>query len=124
MTALEIYRSNMPRAVAIAADARELLDGRFARRLTASERSLRRLTGNVDFLLAGPPCQGFSALNNHTRGDDPKNGLYGRVARAAEVMEPDHVLIENVASVRSYSPVAVARTIQRLADLGYAVNEG
>ncbi len=106
---LEIYARNFPGAGTVRADMTELIDGAFCSRLTASERELRRRIGRLDFLLAGPPCQGFSALNNHTRGDDPKNRLYERVARAAEVLEPDHVLIENVASVRSSSPHAVAR---------------
>jgi DNA (cytosine-5)-methyltransferase 1 len=123
-TALEIYRANIPGAVTIRADVRELIDGRFGGRLGASEQDLRRKLGHIDFLLAGPPCQGFSALNNHTRGEDPRNGLYGRVARAAEIMEPGRILIENVASVRSYCPEAVARSAQRLVKLGYTVEEG
>jgi DNA (cytosine-5)-methyltransferase 1 len=122
-TALEIYGANIPGAVTIRADATRLIDGRSTSRLTASERSLKRRTRRIDFLLAGPPCQGFSALNNHTRGDDPKNSLYGLVARAAQVMEPDHILIENVASVRSYSPSAVARAVDRLMELNYTVHE-
>jgi DNA (cytosine-5)-methyltransferase 1 len=122
-TALEIYRTNIPEALTIRADATALIDGEFTDRLTVSERELKRRSGAVAFLLAGPPCQGFSALNNHTRGRDPKNALYGRVARAAEVMEPDHILIENVASVKSYSPNSVVRTTERLVKLGYTVHE-
>src|SRR5437667_7424278 len=100
-----------------------LADGRLGARLTSSERWLRAELGRIDVVLAGPPCQGFSALNNHTRGRDPKNRLYEHVARVAEVLEPEHLLIENVASVRSYSPAAVRRTGERLATLGYHVRD-
>ncbi len=122
-TALGIYVSNVRPAIAIQEDVRKLIDGPFDGRLTRSERGLRHQVGVIDVLLAGPPCQGFSALNNHTRGEDPKNDLYGRVARASQVLEPDHIIIENVASVRSYSPAVVARTFSRLQKLGYKVTE-
>lgn len=123
-TTIEIYGRNIPGAAIIQADVTELIDGRFGRRLTGSERALRRRMGRIDFLLAGTPCQGFSALNNHTRGADPKNRLYERVARAAAVLEPNCILIENVASVGSYSPRAVARTVKELRRLRYEVQEG
>src|SRR6185369_15114152 len=30
----------------------------------------------LDVFVAGPPCQGHSNLNNHTRRQDPRNDLY------------------------------------------------
>jgi DNA (cytosine-5)-methyltransferase 1 len=124
LDALGVYAENLAPRRPVRDDVTDLIDGRFRGRLTSRERWLRREIGPIDFLLAGPPCQGFSALNNHTRGDDPKNGLYGHVARIAEVFEPRHVLIENVSSVRSYSPTAVLRATDRLAGIGYEVDEG
>jgi DNA (cytosine-5)-methyltransferase 1 len=35
----------------------------------------------IDILIAGPPCQGHSNLNNHSRRRDPR----GRVARLVEI---------------------------------------
>ena len=122
--ALSVYAHNLAARRPILDDVTDLIDGRFRRRLTSRERWLRREIGPIDFLLAGPPCQGFSALNNHTRGDDPKNRLYGHVARVAEVFEPRHILVENVSSVRSYSPTAVLRATDGLARIGYDVDEG
>ena len=52
--------------------------------------------GAVDVLVGGPPCQGHSDFNNRTRHADDKNELYGSMVRAAEVLEPQHILIENV----------------------------
>jgi DNA (cytosine-5)-methyltransferase 1 len=122
--AISAYGWNLHPKLPIRADATELIDGRLGARLSSSERWLRRELGRIDILLAGPPCQGFSALNNHTRGHDPKNQLYEHVARAVEVLEPEHVLIENVASVRSYSPASVRQTAQRLSTHGYRVRDG
>ena len=38
--------------------------------------SLRDLEGCTDIFIAGPPCQGNSNLNNHSRRTDPRNELY------------------------------------------------
>jgi DNA (cytosine-5)-methyltransferase 1 len=52
--------------------------------------------GQVTVLAACPPCTGFSRTlaRNHLR-DDRRNGLVRRVARFAEVLRPDIVLLEN-----------------------------
>lgn len=76
----------------------------------------------VDFLLAGPPCQGHSNLNNHTRRRDPKNELYLKVARAAEILVPTNILIENVPGVLRDHGTAVQRTVEGLLGLGYSVH--
>lgn len=55
--------------------------------------------GNVDLLVAGPPCQGHSNLNNHTRGSDPKNSLYLTVPAFAVALGIPRILIENVPEV-------------------------
>jgi DNA (cytosine-5)-methyltransferase 1 len=120
--ALDIYHRNFPSARLIPDDARKVIDGEFDRRLTTQERSLAKEVGSVDFLVAGPPCQGFSSLNNHTRGSDPKNQLYLRVARAARVLEPAHLLIENVISVRTADGV-IDRTLEELTSLGYIARQ-
>ncbi len=53
----------------------------------------------ADMLVSGPPCQGHSALNNHTRHDDPRNDLYLAVARAARILKPKVVVVENVSGI-------------------------
>ncbi len=119
--ALEVYRSNLPSATALQRDVSSLFDGAAGKAMTKGERAIQRLIGQPTWLLAGPPCQGYSSLNNHTRGVDPRNELYGRVARAAEVLEPSWVLIENVGGARWDE---ASRTADVLARLGYDVDEG
>ena len=80
--------------------------------------------GNIDLLVAGPPCQGFSDLNNHTRRDDPRNDLYMYVANAALAMKPKVVLIENVPAVRYDNDERVRRTVEILESDGYNVDFG
>jgi DNA (cytosine-5)-methyltransferase 1 len=78
----------------------------------------------IDLLVAGPPCQGFSDLNNHTRRDDPRNDLYMCVAYAALAMKPKVVIIENVPAVRYDNDERVRRTVDILTSDGYDVDCG
>ena len=75
-------------------------DGGLESALTERESHVQSVTGSVDVLLGGPPCQGHSNLNNHTRRSDPRNAVYTKMARAARVLRPTVVLIENVPTVR------------------------
>ena len=88
--------------------------------------------GKTDLVIAGPPCQGHSNLNNHTRRNDPRNDLFVATAAIAVALEAEAVLIENVPGVvRSHSDVvdlarrlfvsegyAVADRVLRMDDLG------
>lgn len=88
-------------------------------------REEKQLLGGVKrgsaLLLAGPPCQGHSGLNNHTRHDDDRNDLYLAVARAARLIDATAVVIENVQSVGSDRRRTVARCAAALEELGYEV---
>ena len=123
-SALGIFRENFHPCVARSEPVEGSFDGDVGERLTSAERHLRTEVGSIDLLVGGPPCQGNSDLNNHTRREDPKNDLYFRMARCAEVMEPDHVLIENVPGVRHDKNNVVGRTADRLLALGYRVSSG
>lgn len=72
-------------------------------------------------LIAGPPCQGHSALNNHTRHDDARNDLYLAVARVARLIEPRAVIVENVRGVGRDRRRAVERCAAALEEQGYEV---
>ena len=85
------------------------------------ERELFQLNGQIDLLLAGPPCQGNSDLNNHTRREDTRNMLYTSVARYAALVKPKHILVENVLSVKHGKEGALATTIDYLSDQGYSI---
>ncbi|MCO8144842.1 DNA cytosine methyltransferase [Rhodovulum tesquicola] len=77
--------------------------------------------GSTDLLIAGPPCQGHSNLNNHTRRNDPRNDLFVATAAIVVALGARAVVIENVPGVlRSHSDVVdLARRL--LLSEGYAV---
>ncbi len=119
--AADVYELNFPGVEVLRSDVASVLDGAAGRAPTKAEREFVSTTGKVDLLLAGPPCQGHSDLNNHTRRDDTRNGLYVRVARAAEVLAPRAVLIENVPTIRHDVGGSVATAQRVLEAAGYRV---
>lgn len=92
-------------------------------RTRTSERRLFAHVPDDSLLLAGPPCQGHSALNNHTRHDDPRNDLYVAVARAARLLEPKAIIVENVRGVGADRRGAVSHCATALEKLGYQVTQ-
>lgn len=121
---LGVYSANMPETDVVCAPVEELLDGECGAATTDSERKLAKRVGTVDLLVGGPPCQGHSDFNNHTRNSDPKNELYLRMARFCEVIRPTHVIIENVPGVERDKRRVAQRTWDLLRDLGYSVDSG
>lgn len=83
------------------------------------------LPGELDVLMGGPPCQGFSRnrARRHVRGefvDDPRNYLFKHFLRFAEVIKPRAILIENVADmIVKLGGAFEAEIAERLDDMGY-----
>lgn len=121
--AMAVYRTNfqVPTSRAKSEDISELVNGTLGRSLRKSESELLERVGAVDVLVAGPPCQGHSDLNNHTRRDDDRNWLYLKAVRFAELFKPEVVIIENVRAV-TLDRNEVVRTSGEMFDkLGYSV---
>lgn len=82
------------------------------------------LVGKVDVLLAGPPCQGHSNLNNKTRRVDKRNQLYLTVPATAIALGVDVVVIENVEAVVHDRSRVVESARALLEKAGYLVTVG
>ncbi len=53
--------------------------------------------GNVDIIVGGPPCQGFSTANRYIKEtDDPRNKLFFEYIRFVQKIQPKIIMIENV----------------------------
>jgi DNA (cytosine-5)-methyltransferase 1 len=85
---------------------------------------IAHLRGSLDIVLAGPPCQGHSNLNNHSRRDDDRNDLYLTVPAMAVALEIPMVIIENVPGVVHDHRSVVSTTISLLRSSGYHVTFG
>ena len=111
--AAQTYRLNHPGTPVLEADVREL-DGDDVRRFLPG-------AGGAAVLLAGTPCQGYSAAGKRDP-DDPANLLYEEVARLAGLLCPDLVVIENVLGMGNVRGVGfVERIRSALTGAGYNV---
>ncbi|MFZ4381958.1 MAG: DNA cytosine methyltransferase [Sandarakinorhabdus sp.] len=79
--------------------------------------------GQLDVLVGGPPCQGYSVYN-HGRGEhDPRAGLFREYLRLVSDLQPKYIVMENVTGLLSISNGALIRHIvSEIKALGYAVD--
>ena len=119
--ASKVFATNFPKARVVNDDIENIFNGNFGQPATPQEHQASDDIGELHLLVAGPPCQGHSDLNNHTRREDPKNLLYLRVARAAEILRPAVVLIENVPTVMHDKNNVVDRSSAQLRELGFEI---
>jgi len=86
--------------------------------------SVRAAVEGIDLVLAGPPCQGHSNLNNQTRRNDPRNSLYLTVPAFTIAAGAKMCIIENVPAVVN-DHQGVVQTAKELFDsCGYEVVDG
>ena len=69
-----------------------------ARFVRTKHRELESIRGQVQLVVAGPPCQGFSFAGRRT-GKDRKNELFKNCIDIVGILHPELVLIENVQGI-------------------------
>jgi len=75
----------------------------------------------VDLFVAGPPCEGHSNLNNHTRREDPRNHLYLTAIALGVALDARTILIENVPESQKDRRRVVQQSTVLLRSAGYEV---
>jgi len=60
---------------------------------------------NVDVVVGGPPCQGFSIAGNIGRRflEDPRNHLFKEFVRYVKIIKPKYFVMENVARLYTHN---------------------
>ncbi|MEQ1746579.1 MAG: DNA cytosine methyltransferase [Saprospiraceae bacterium] len=77
--------------------------------------------GEIDIVIGGPPCQGFSTAGARF-WDDPRNHLLKLYIRALELVRPKWFLMENVEGLlTSNNGLYIFETVKALLGLGYSV---
>ena len=131
--AVDVYATNHGTMRRISASVRSLIDfqvrgiggkAKFLYDPEIVDDVAAELVGNVDVVLAGPPCQGHSNLNNHTRRTDRRNELYLTVPAFAVATGASMVVIENVPAVVHDRQQVVGTTRALLERAGYTVTLG
>ena len=115
--ALETYHHNHPHSKALNLDISKAdpLDVLSSIGCSASD---------VDVIIGGPPCQGFSKNTPASWRflDDPRNQLYKSYLRFVKAIMPKVVVIENVAEIyNAYNGIVREEIINTLIGYGYEV---
>lgn len=61
------------------------------------------INDEIDIVIGGPPCQGFSSANQQRIIDDPRNELYKYFLDAVSKISPKFVVMENVKGMLPYA---------------------
>lgn len=78
--------------------------------------------GELDLIIGGPPCQGFTTAGNRF-WDDSRNKLVQNYAQALEVFYPRWFMMENVEGIlTTASGTYVVECIKKMISLGYTVS--
>jgi DNA (cytosine-5)-methyltransferase 1 len=118
-----VYQANFAPQKMSVGPTEDALNGEVGEPLTQEEWKLRYDIGNIDILIGGPPCQGHSDLNNHTRRKDPRNLLVARMTRFCEIFRPELIFIENVQGINRDKFGALSSARNSLRDFGYRVQD-
>ncbi len=79
--------------------------------------------GEVDLIIAGFPCQGFSIANKNRNIEDKRNYLYKEMLRIIKIKKPKFIVAENVKGLLSLNEGKIIKMIiQDLEKLGYKTN--
>ena len=73
---------------------------------------------DVDCVVGGPPCQGFSTANRQRLIDDPRNSLYKSYVKVVSIVNPKFFVMENVKGMQSVAN----QVVEDFERIGYNVD--
>ena len=112
--ALATYKRNFPNTKTLRADINQI---DFDKLLVDSNLNM----GELDFLIGGPPCQGFSTAGMRF-WDDPRNSLLKSYVNALDKTKPKWFLMENVEGLlTANNGIYLYEATKAFIDLGYKI---
>lgn len=111
--AVDTFRHNHPNAASYCGDIRNL-----------KKKEFFDLIGNqnVDLIVGGPPCQGFSTVGTGNP-DDERNHLFYHFLRMVKYANPSYLIIENVTGLLAKKNERTLHAILKsISSLGYFVD--
>lgn len=95
--AVETFKKNHKSSLGFAGDIRKV------RRSEIAE-TLKLRKGDVDVIVGGPPCQGFSSIRpfRSSNEDDPRNSLFEEYASFVNYFRPNVFVLENVVGLATH----------------------
>jgi DNA (cytosine-5)-methyltransferase 1 len=83
----KIYRQNFPQTVELGSDIQKIGDEKIL--------EWKKDFGEIDVVIGGPPCQGFS-LSGKRNTKDPRNNLFKSYLKVVRGLQPKVAVMENV----------------------------
>lgn len=113
--AIDTYNHNFKKAKGICCDI-----------LNLSDEEIKEKFGDlkdIDVIIGGPPCQGFSEANRNKVEDDPRNKLFFQFLKFVDLADPKVIIIENVRGIVTQDNGYTKNKIYELFESrGYCVN--
>lgn len=90
--AIDTYNENFTKAKGICGDLLKMDKAKILKEFGS--------LNDVDVIIGGPPCQGFSSANRWQKEDeDPRNRLFFEFVKFVDLAKPKAILIENVQGI-------------------------
>lgn len=95
--AMITYNHNFDDTITTSEDINNIDEEKIKELLSETEYTIK----DIDVVIGGPPCQGFSRLNNRNIHvdeieKDDRNTLFEEFLRVSSIIDPDIILMENV----------------------------
>lgn len=108
------FKLNHPNAKAIAGDISQIDVDKLLSEIGKTKE-------DIDLVIGGPPCQGFSTVGNR-KEDDPRNRLFYEFVRFVREIKPKMFVMENVTGILTMKGGEVKKIIKgEFEKLGYKV---
>lgn len=84
-------------------------------------KEIKVVKGEVDVIIGGPPCQGYSTVGKRNE-DDPRNLLFKEYIRIIREIYPKIFVMENVVGIKSMKKGSIyTNIIDGFKDIGYKI---
>lgn len=112
--AIRTHRTNFPETDVVKEDISDITSDWLLERLDLEP-------GELDFLIGGPPCQGFSSAGKNF-WDDPRNQLLKHYIRLLKYMRPKWFLMENVEGLlTAQESQYITEATRKFVEAGYTI---
>ncbi len=115
---IETFKLNHKKATGIAGDIRSIRRSEVSKRIGLGR-------DEIDVIIGGPPCQGFSSIRpfRSVNDDDPRNNLFEEFAAYVNYFRPKYLVLENVVGLATHKGgSSLEAIIDAFASLGYDVD--
>ena len=113
--AIKTFNKNFKKAKGVCCDLSQM-----------KKEDIENIFGNlkdIDVIIGGPPCQGFSAANRNKKEEDPRNKLFFEFVKFVDLAKPKAIVIENVRGIVTQNNGYAKEQIYKIfEERGYKVN--